>query len=355
MDVTVTQRTRAGLEFLGSLQGYTGGVLQAAAAARYAELVPEPPQDIADQRRSVDEAVGDYGPWRFDRLLTRYVAEEIYVRAIPATEEAREEIENWLDVPEDAPGSLRLDPDLVIPGYYTEGFHLTAGGWDGHDLMGVAINDLGYRYVLMPGGVGAVRAGEDLLDQRTQVVRQAPRRDYRRILELGCGTGRFTSALSREFPDAQLVAVELSASQLRYARALSARAGLAWELIQAPAEATGLPDGSVDLAASFTLFHELPAKATKAVVEEMFRVLEPGGDFLAADIAPFGRNDAFRAVVLDWETENRGEPFMRSYLRLDLADLLREAGFVDVEAYGLGKGDYPWVVRGRKPAAQDGA
>ena len=97
------------------------------------------------------------------------------------------------------------------------------------------------------------------------------------------------------------------------------------------------------------------AKATKAVVEEMFRVLEPGGDFLAADIAPFGRNDAFRAVVLDWETENRGEPFMRSYLRLDLADLLREAGFVDVEAYGLGKGDYPWVVRGRKPAAQDGA
>jgi ubiquinone/menaquinone biosynthesis C-methylase UbiE len=323
-------------------------VLQRAAGARYAELVPDPPPDIQGRRRSVDETLGDYGPWKFDRLLTRYVAEEIYVRAIPAAERARAGIEEWLDVPEDAPGSLTLDPGLVPPAYYHEGFHLTTGGWDGHDLMGVVIHDLGYRYVLVPGGVGAVRAGENLMDQRTQVALEAPRRDYRRVLEAGCGNGRFASVLSREFPDAQYVGVELSRTQLGYARARCVHEGGNWELIQAAAEDTGLPDASVDLVAIFTLFHETPVKATEAILAEMYRVLERGGDFVMGDIAPFERNDAFRSVVLDWETEHRGEPFMRSYLHLDLPGMVKEAGFTDVEAYGLGKGDYPWIVRARK-------
>ncbi|MGI5330608.1 class I SAM-dependent methyltransferase [Actinomadura nitritigenes] len=351
MDVPVSQRDRAGLEFLGTLQGHAGGILQPAAGARYAELVPEPPADLAARRRSVREAIGDHGPWLFDRLLTRYVAEEIYVRAIPAAERARAEIEAWLDVPADAPGSLTLDPDLVAPSYFGEGFHLTTGGWDGHDLMGVVIHDLGYRYVLMPGGVGAARAGESLTDHRTQVARQAPRRDYRRILEAGCGNGRFAEVVSAEYPGAQYVGVELSATQLQYARARCVHGGHDWELVQAAAEATGLPDASVDLVAIFTLFHEVPPKSAREVVEEMFRVLEPGGDLVIGDIAPAERNHAFRAVVLDWETEHRGEPFMRSYLQLDLPSLLTDAGFTGVEAYGLGKGDYPWIVRGHKERA----
>ncbi|MFV2179077.1 methyltransferase domain-containing protein [Actinomadura sp. LOL_016] len=348
MDVPVAQRDRAGLEFLGSLQHHTGGVLQPAAGGRYAELVPDPPPDLPGRRRSVAEALGDHGPWLLDRLLTRYVAEEIYVRAIPAAEHSRAGIEEWLDVPADAPGSLTLDPSLVPPAYYHEGFHLTTGGWDGHDLMGVVIHDLGYRYVLMPGGVGAVRAGENLMDQRTQVALEAPRRDYRRILEAGCGNGRFASVLSREFPDARYVGVELSRTQLEYARARCVHEGNAWELIHAAAEDTGLPDASVDLVAIFTLFHETPPKATEAILAELFRVLEPGGDLVIGDIAPVERNDAFRSVVLDWETEHRGEPFMRSYLQLDLPALVKQAGFGDVEAYGLGAGDYPWVVRARK-------
>ncbi|MDX6744071.1 class I SAM-dependent methyltransferase [Actinocorallia sp. A-T 12471] len=350
MDVPVNQRARSGLEFLGALQGYTGGVLQQAAAARYAEVVTDPPLDLAARRASVRAALADHGPWLFDRLYTRYVAEEIYVRSIPAAEQARAAIEEWLDVPGDAPGSLTLDPEVATPDYFTAGFHLTTGGWDGHDLMGVVIHDLGYRYVLVPGGVGAARAGESLMDHRTQVAREAPRRDYRHVLELGCGNGRFATVLSTEFPGSHYTGVELSATQLKYARARAVHEGRDWTLVQAPAEATGLPAGSVDLVAVFTLFHETPPKATEAVLAEAFRVLEPGGDLVIGDIAPQERNAAFRAVVLDWETEHRGEPFMRSYLQLDLPALVKQAGFADVEAYGLGKGDYPWIVRGRKEA-----
>ncbi|GAA2737305.1 class I SAM-dependent methyltransferase [Actinocorallia aurantiaca] len=348
MDVPVKQRSRASLEFLGSLQGYAGGVLQPAAAARYDQLETAPPEDLADRRRSVNEKLADHAPWLYDRLYTRYVAEEIYVRSIPAAEESRPVIEEWLDVPEDAPGSLTLNPDANVPAYFHTGFHLTTGGWDGHDLMGVVIHDLGYRYVIMPGGVGAVRTGENLQDQRTQVALEAPRRDYGTVLEAGCGNGRMLTALSDVFPDSKVIGVELSETQLRYARARAVHEGREWTLLQAPVEETGLPDASVGLVSIFTLFHETPPTATKAILQEMLRVLEPGGDLVMGDIAPFDRNGAFRSVVLDWETEHRGEPFMRAYLQLDLPALMEEVGFTDVKAYGLNKGDYPWIVRGRK-------
>jgi hypothetical protein len=54
-------------------------------------------------------------------------------------------------------------------------------------------------------------------------------------------------------------------------------------------------------------------------------------------------------VVLDWETENRGEPFWRDALLMDLPGMLTAAGFVDIEAYGIGGGVHPWVTRARKP------
>ncbi|GAA3737588.1 class I SAM-dependent methyltransferase [Salinactinospora qingdaonensis] len=348
MDVPIRQRGRAGMEFLGSVQGYAGGVLQKRAAAEYAAAVPDPPTTLRERRDSVAEALANSSAWRFDRLLTRYVAEEIYVRAIPAAEEVRPAIEEWLEVDE-APGSLTLAPDLTPPDYWHNGFHLTPGGWDGHDLMGVIMQDFGYQYVLAPGGVGAVRTGENLNDQRTLLAMEAPRRDYRRVLEPGVGTGRFALAVSKVFPDAEFVGVDLSAHSLRYAHATAAERGLNWELIQAPAEQTGLPDASVDLVAAYILFHETPPHATEAILREMFRVLEPGGDIVIGDVAPYEHQEAFRAVVLDWETENRGEPYWRSALQLDVPGLLKRIGFVDVEAYGVGPGNYPWANRARKP------
>lgn len=119
---------------------------------------------------------------------------------------------------------------------------------------------------------------------------------------------------------------------------------------QAPAEATGLPDGTADLVACYTLMHEVPAEVNLKIVAEMYRLLEPGGDLLISEIAPYEHQSAFRAVVLDWETENRGEPYWREVMAMDLHAVLAEVGFVDIESYGVGGGIYPWVTRATKPA-----
>ncbi|CAM3225003.1 class I SAM-dependent methyltransferase [Nocardioides dubius] len=349
MDTALPQRHRAALQFLGAVQHATGRTLQATAAATYERAVPEPPAELDDRRESVYSVLDGNASWEFDRFFTRWVAEEIYVRALPAIEQIREQVEKWLVV-EQPSGTLNLAEDLTPPAYWEGGFHLAPGGWDGHDLMGPAISELVFAYVLTPGGVGAVKAGEDLNDQRSQVAGETRRTDYRHVVELGASSGRFTFALRRRLPESRISAVELSSSALRHAHALSSECGASIDWVQAPAEQTGLEPGSADLVASYTLMHEVPAEVNREIVAEMFRLLEPGGDLLISEIAPYEHQSAFRAVVLDWETENRGEPYWREVMAMDLPAVLAEAGFTDIESYGVGGGVYPWVTRATKPA-----
>ncbi len=65
--------------------------------------------------------------------------------------------------------------------------------------------------------VTAVQAemGDELL---ARVRRSADTARFRQILELGCGTGRLTAALRRDFPEAHLTAVDFSADMLALAR-----------------------------------------------------------------------------------------------------------------------------------------
>jgi hypothetical protein len=113
---TPSQRGRASIQFLGSAQRYSAGTLRLL-ARRIAERSPS---------------------YRMERFLQRVVAEEVYLRGVPAVEERRPEFERYLHAPlPDTPGSLELDPGLAVPDYY-DGveWHLQVGGWDGYDLYG---------------------------------------------------------------------------------------------------------------------------------------------------------------------------------------------------------------------------
>jgi ubiquinone/menaquinone biosynthesis C-methylase UbiE len=94
----------------------------------------------------------------------------------------------------------------------------------------------------------------------------------KKILDLGCGTGRFSEALAVRF-DAQVIGVDPSKKMLAQARSKPSDARIRYE--HGRGESIPLPDNSVDLIFMSMIFHHFdnPALAAK----ECRRVLHGGG------------------------------------------------------------------------------
>ena len=97
-------------------------------------------------------------------------------------------------------------------------------------------------------------------------------RKLTQILDLGCGTGRFTEALARHF-DAQVIGVDPSEKMLARAREKLSDGRVRYEL--GSGEAIPLPDDSIDLIFMSMILHHLDDPALAA--RECRRVLRDGG------------------------------------------------------------------------------
>jgi SAM-dependent methyltransferase len=104
-------------------------------------------------------------------------------------------------------------------------------------------------------------------------VGSLPEVDGRDVIELGCGTAYVSAWLARR--GARPVGVDVTPQQLATARAMQARHGLDFPLIEASAEDVPLPDDSFDVAIS-----EYGASLwcdPEAWIPEAARLLHPGG------------------------------------------------------------------------------
>jgi SAM-dependent methyltransferase len=105
----------------------------------------------------------------------------------------------------------------------------------------------------------------------------------RRVLEVGCGAAQCSRWLAGHGAD--VVALDLSESQLGHARRLAARTGVAVPLVQADATRLPYADASFDLACS--AYGAVPFVAdSAAVMREAARVLRPGGRWVFAVTHP---------------------------------------------------------------------
>jgi SAM-dependent methyltransferase len=103
----------------------------------------------------------------------------------------------------------------------------------------------------------------------------APLPGHARALEIGCGVGRFTTALAQRFE--RVDAVDVAPTML----ALAGRLGLpanAYLHLGSGRDLAGLPDGAFDVAFSHLVFqHIADRSAIASYLDELARTLRPGG------------------------------------------------------------------------------
>jgi SAM-dependent methyltransferase len=349
LEPPLAQRGRASVDFVLHLARGSAGV-KAAAEADLAAMAPDPsalPDDMDRRHARLEQSLaGGSRAWRTAQLVSEWHAGMHGLIAREAFEEVRDRVEPVMARYQDS-GPAMLEPAApgAEPPPYWDGvhFHRTAGGWEEHEYQGYIHGEIVHRKLvdgLYPGGI---------FRQRRQIAAMAPRDQYPRILDMGASTGHFTAALQETYPEAEITGVDLSLKTLEHARRVANANGWAWKLYQRPAEATGFAEASFDLVASYILLHEIPADVIRAVFAEAYRVLAPGGDMIMSDVTRYADMDKVGQWKADVGARYGGEPYWRESASLDLAEVARSVGFVDVNAAGLGPRAYPHVVQGRKP------
>jgi SAM-dependent methyltransferase len=161
-------------------------------------------------------------------------------------------------------------------------------------------------------------------------VTMLPELEGKDVVELGCGTAYFGAWLKRAGAE-RVVGVDVTPAQLATAARLNEQTGLGLELVEANAEATGLPDASFDLVVS-----EYGASIwcdPYKWIPEAARLLRLGGELV------FLRNSTL--AVLCWTDDDISETLQRPQRGLHRLDWEDEGS----TEFQLGHSEWVRVLR----------
>tara|TARA_Y100000746_G_scaffold150953_1_gene129354 strand:- start:709 stop:1794 length:1086 start_codon:yes stop_codon:yes gene_type:complete len=243
----------------------------------------------------------------------------------------------WLDLPSNWARRRARDvkdiPDLanrdLYPDYYLQNFHHQTDGYlsdHSAELYDLQVD------ILFNGAADAMR--RRILPSLQQGLKRFADRapGSLRILDVATGTGRTLHQIRAALPHATLVGVDLSEAYLRQAnRWLNQSNKPLVQLVQGNAERMPFDDAGFQAITCVFLFHELPADARQAVLQDCYRLLEPGGVLVLADSVQLKDSPQFD-VAMDNFRRVFHEPYYRNFISDDIDQRLKDAGFSDVQA-----------------------
>ncbi|NDF51215.1 MAG: class I SAM-dependent methyltransferase [Betaproteobacteria bacterium] len=242
----------------------------------------------------------------------------------------------WLDLPNIWNRRLRRDvrdlPNNVdisnFPDYYLQNFHHQTDGYLSD--RSAELYDLQVE-LLFNGTADAMRRRIlKPLKERLSMANFAS--GALRILDVASGTGRTLRQLRGAFSSAQLVGLDLSNAYLRQAnRWLSQLPGELPQLVQGNGEAMPFASNSMQAVTCVFLLHELPGEARQNVLNESYRVLEPGGTLVVADSVQLADSPQFETAMDNFRRVFH-EPYYRDYIGDDIDQRLQQAGFTGIRA-----------------------
>lgn len=212
-------------------------------------------------------------------------------------------------------------PDL--PRYYRQNFHYQTDGY----LSTASARLYDFQVEALFSGTADAMRRRAWVPVARYLETHSPKRTV--MLDIGAGTGGFLSFVKTAAPDLKLIVLDLSKPYLEKARKRLAR----WrnvKFVAAPAENMPLAGGSVDVAISIYLFHELPPNIRAKVASEIARVLKPGGMFVLAETIQYGDLPDCDGLIATFPGLLH-EPYYESFARQDLAALFARAGLNLIE------------------------
>ncbi|PSB56126.1 methyltransferase [Chroococcidiopsis cubana SAG 39.79] len=151
-----------------------------------------------------------------------------------------------------------------------------------------------------------------------------------RVLDVACGTGRTIKLTRAALPQASLYGTDLSPAYLRKAeQLLSQNSGELPQLLQANAEELPYQDNYFHAITCVFLLHELPVMARQRVIEQCFRVIQPGGTFIICDSIQV-KDSPEMIPAMEYFHDTFHEPYYKHYITDDLVERLEKAGFQNI-------------------------
>jgi ubiquinone/menaquinone biosynthesis C-methylase UbiE len=163
---------------------------------------------------------------------------------------------------------------------------------------------------------------------KRRLIEQARIRRGDRILDLGCGTATLTILIKRTHPDAEVAGLDGDSRILEIARRKAAQEGLEIKLDEGMSDELPYLDASFDRVLSSLFFHHLTRENKGRTLNEVFRILRPGGEIHVAD---FGKpqNALMRVASFPWQVFD-GRKTTADNVQGRLPSIFREAGFREV-------------------------
>ena len=214
------------------------------------------------------------------------------------------------------------------PNYYLQNFHFQSGGW--------LTPESAQRYdtqveVLFNGSANATRR-----QALVPLYEIFAGRDQRRLklLDVGCGTGRFLDSFKQGWPRLPVLGVDLSEAYVAEAKRHLKR--WCWiHVVIANGEALPVRNESQDAVTNIFMLHELPPKVRRMVFREFARVLKPGGRLVVVDSLQLGDEPDYDGM-LELFPRSYHEPYYNSYLKENFREIAAGCGLAhlrDVNAF----------------------
>lgn len=165
-----------------------------------------------------------------------------------------------------------------------------------------------------------------------RTLRYLNRRPRGRLLQLTCVYGVLSPGIVRDAGEDAVYICDVATVQLKVVRRKLNHEGCgSAHLARMNAERLGFKDDSFSTVLVFLLLHELPRDARHSVLDEIARVIEPGGQVIIVEYAPLPTHHLlYRMLPARWLL-TRLEPFLGDFWNENLPAMMQ------AKARGRGK------------------